>query len=138
MRIYEIAAFIFVLNMVGAAFTTIGIGGYEELEYGQQTIEEKVKTITAETEQKSQGIFDQMAEAVNWLTENVKMVVFAVGTFVSIFTNALIVEPMMRSMFPFLVVDGNLHPFGWIIIFIIWFVYLVGLLEFISGRDIEK
>lgn len=139
MRIYEIAAFIFVLNLVGSAFTTtMSIGDYKELEYGQENIQEKIKTITAETEQKSQNIIDQMLADLNWLVENVRMVIFGVQTFISIFANALMVEPMLRSMFPFLMVDGMLHPFVWIIIFIIWIVYLIGLVEVITGREIEN
>jgi len=134
MRVYEIAAFLFVLNLVAAAYSTIGVGTATEVQFGGESIKQLVKEQTQETERKATSLIDSVLQSLNWFAENIKILVTAIPTFIDIMGKAVNGKTLIVTLFPW----TQNSPLVDVVGFLISLIYLVGLIEFVTGRFVER
>jgi hypothetical protein len=142
MRLYEIAAFIFILNLVAATLSGMGLLGMntEEVKYktsadsSSKGLEAVLSSSQATIETQSQNnIITQLLQTINWLGVVAATIIFAIPTFISIFGRVVLAETLIDSLFPYLA--GS--PFVHLISIIILFIYVAGFIQYWTARNIE-
>lgn len=135
MRFYDIALFILLFNIVLGGLTELGIADYtaeniEQLEgfSGDDQFQEGIEQINETVGNAQEGIFAEL----NWLVENVRLVINGIAILITAFANATIFLP---GMLVTLKVPGAIAG---IIVGGVWITYFVGLLQFILGRSFKE
>lgn len=142
MRFYDIALFLFIFNMTigfvnelgltSSFYTSVGGWGTADVTGGREKMESTIG-------EKQEGLFGEL----NWLVENVRLVVHALGAFFKIFMNATIFS---RGMYTMLLCTGGVDcsfnsPMGMFVNMLYGltlFVYTIALVQFAMGRSIKE
>ncbi len=138
MRFFQIAVFLFIFNLMGGILGQAGVfvgAGFNPTDQADQQKEsirgayEQTNTADEQT-----GLLGDL----NYLVENVRLVLSAVGIFVDVFANTVLVKPTLTNI----LCSGQecgplLEDFINILTAVTLLTYVVGLLQFLSGRNME-
>jgi len=139
MRFWDIAVFIFIFNMGLALMTSMGLfGGGPGAMSGDQTLTQKdVGDVTEET--KSIEPQNGMLGDLNWLVQNVRLVVSGIGMFLGAMFDAVTVRPMLINVMCSNMKCGSaMNQFIWLITGVVEFSYVTGVIQLITGRNIKQ
>jgi len=138
MRIYDIALFLFIFNLtlgMTNSFDLFGGTNVEPItEQGGETAEEKIHNIkdkTTQTGENPWGELGALGDAINFFAESVRLTLIGIPKFVE----ALYFTVNMGAI---LIDIGINAAFAGIITLIVDFVYITGLVQFITGRNIKR
>lgn len=146
MRYYDIALFIFIFNLaLGFLNAAIGPGsgslGYTD--YGVGELDgfgsDDIATGEERIAQQVNDVYTPIWSELNWLVENVRLVVQGVGTFIVTLSKATILFPVLWYELSYAYV-GNSAIFGLFITFIsapFYFVYFMAILQWATGRSVR-
>lgn len=134
MRFYDIALFIFIFNLALGFWAEVGItdtsvGSLEGLSTADvQAGAEDIATTVGENQG---GLFSEL----NWLVENVRLVVQGLSVLIKTLGNATILFPVLLQTISY----GYLHPYliG-ALTGLVWFVYFGGIVQFVLGRSFKE
>ncbi len=134
MRFYNIAMFIFIFNLVMGFVTELGLtdAGIESIEgWGGDDIRGGAEELGEIIGENQEGLFSEL----NWLVENVRLVVQGMSTLVKALANATIMFPIMLTT-----VSNGMLPTTLIAIMtaMVWFVYFAGIVQFTVGRSFRE
>ena len=134
MRFYSIAMFIFIFNMVMGFVTELGLteAGVESIEgWGESDIRKGAEEIGDTIGENQGGLFSEL----NWLVENVRLVVQGLATLLKALANATILFPIMLTT-----ISNGMLPVALITIMtaMVWFVYFAGVVQFAVGRSFRE
>lgn len=134
MRFYNIAMFIFIFNMVMGFVTELGLtdAGVESIEgFSEDDIREGAEDIANTIGENQGGLFSEL----NWLVENVRLVVQGLGTLLKALGNATIFFPIML-----ITISNGMIPLALVTIMtaMVWFVYFAGIVQFAVGRSFRE
>ena len=134
MRFYDIAIFIFIFNLVmgfvaetGMTQTSVNsIGGW-----GEDDIKSGISDISSTVGENQGGMFSEL----NWLVENVRLVVQGLTVLLKTFGNATILFPIMLKT-----ISNGFLPDSFISILtvLVWFVYFGGIVQFVLGKSFRE
>jgi len=142
MKFVEIAAFLFIFNlMVGFVsqlnlteplYYKMGGWGHSDVESGREKLEAAIG-------EQQEGLFANL----NWLIENVRLVVQALGSFVKMIAGAVLYSRgIYQSLLCYRGVDCNfgsaMDSFIWILYGATSFVYTAALIQIASGRSFKE
>jgi len=131
MRFYEIALFVFILNLALGLLNGFGVfdvGVSEHEGFGDDEISAAYEQVNSTIKADQESVFGDL----NWLVENVRMVVQGLGIFVKALANATILLPALLTS---LHVPGALVA---VMSVMIYFIYTVGMVQFLMGRSIKE
>lgn len=134
MRFYDIALFLFIFNLLAGFFVEIGMASFSE-EYPSE-IEgfgtEEVQTSLNETgtaiDETQEGLFGE----INFIVENVRLVVRGISILWGALINATILFPIMLTTLKFP------SPLVLVLSSIVYLVYLVGIIQFLLGKSFKE
>jgi len=137
MKFYNIALFMFCLNLaIGVTnATALFDTQYDQAESGVLQ-KEDVESGAVEAAQvnRNQGLFGDL----NYLVQQVRLVIGAFGIFVSSLGNAVFVAPALNTFFcSKLTCSPAAQSLIAALTGLTWLVYFVGLFQLLSGRNIE-
>ena len=141
MRIYDIALFLFIFNLVLNLLSVMGLFdssissvqgfGQEELQSGQEQFQNVLST-------NDKSIFSNL----NWLIENVRLAIFGIKILITVIANATVLVPFFFTSLMCSVggcVDNpSVQIFAFSIGLIIQFIYLMGLIQLITGKSFRE
>jgi len=141
MRFYDIALFAFIFNLSLGLLATMGLTGagidamsgfgQDELIAGQSQME----TILGENDK---SIFSDL----QWVVENVRLVIQALKTFITIFANATVFLPfLLKSLMcggAGCVGNPSLEYAAMTIGILVQFIYLMGIIQFAMGKSMKE
>jgi len=138
MKFYNIMIFILIFNLTLGLVNHMDLFGTEmkQIEEGVQTVEDiketynETQTVTSEG-----GILGDL----NWLVQNVRLVITGVGMFIQAMAGAVLVQPMLTNIMCSQQQCGaGLNTLIWIITSIMYLVYVVGIIQLITGRNFPQ
>jgi len=138
MKFYNIALFMFCLNLsIGIVNSTALFDTqYDQAEKGVLQ-EEDVKRGATNAAQVNQN--DGLFGDLNYLVQQVRLVIGAFGIFVSALGNAVFVAPALNTFFCSKLTCSNpVQLMIGAVTALTWLVYFVGLFQLLSGRNIKS
>lgn len=134
MRIYDLMLFLFIFNYVLGMFVSLDIGVPAEQKihrtggFDESTVKGYAGDLQTKVDQANTGVLANL----NYLVESVKLVILALPTVIKAFLNATIMFPVMLLQ---LHIPGEL-----VVVFtaIVWLIYMVGVAQLISGRNMKE
>jgi len=140
LRFYEIAAFLFIFNLTLGVMGSIGLfgGAGPGSMSGNQSITRKdIGGVVEETKniESEGGILGDL----NWLVQNVRLVVSGVGMFLGAMFDAVTVRPMLVNIMCTNVKCGSaMDQFIWLITGVVEFAYITGIIQLVTKSNIEQ
>jgi len=138
MRYYDIALFIFIFNLVlGFLFTALSpYTDYraDELDYfGMSAVEEGEQKIA----QQVSDVYTPVWSELNWLVENVRLVVQGVSVFITTLSKATILFPLLwyELSAPYVGNSGTWALFVGLFSTPFYFIYFMAVLQWATGRS---
>lgn len=141
MRFYHIALFLFIFNLMGGMVAEIGWYGESGFKPTNQayTQQERVEDAYEDTNKidQNKGILGDL----NYLVENVRVVIEIGKIFAQVFGRTVLVKPTMTNILCGIAgagcENGVLNEFINIITAGVLFTYVIGVMQFLSGRNIR-
>ena len=134
MRFYDIAIFIFIFNLCMGFVTELGItkASADSISgWGESDIKAGIEDISSTVGENQGGMFSEL----NWLVENVRLVVQGLTILLKTLGNATILFPIMLKT----ISNGYLpDSFISILTILVWFVYFAGIVQFVLGKSFRE
>ena len=138
MKFYNIMIFILIFNLSLGLINQLNLFGTEvkQIEEGVQTVEDIKKTYNETQTVTSQG---GILGDLNWLVQNVRLVITGVGMFIQAMAGAVLVQPMLANiMCSYQKCGSGISTLIWIVTSIMYLVYVVGIIQLITGRNLPQ
>jgi len=135
-KFYNIMLFMFILNLFAGVITQFGIfdAGPHKIDEGGITpehVNQSVEDINTLPEQG--GILGTLS----FLVENVRLIIAGVKVFLTLAVNALLVKPILQQVLCITSCSGPVHEIINIMSWLTRFVYAVGLVQIVTGRNFK-
>jgi len=141
MRFYDIALFIFIVNLV-LGFLQVAVGSYTSASIGSaegfsstdvQVGEERISEQVSDT-------YTPIWSELNWLVENVRLVIQGLGVFMLTFGKATILFPLLWYEIgaPYVGNSGTWLAFVSVLSSVFYFIYLVAIVQWSTGRSAKN
>jgi len=142
MRFVEIAAFLFIFNLMVGFVGQLDLTSqlyFKQGGWGQSNVESGREKLEATIGEQQEGLFANL----NWLIENVRLVVQAIGSFIKMLGDATIFShEMYMSLLCYGGIDCStyspMYNFTFILYSITMFVYTAALIQIASGRSFKE
>jgi len=138
MKFYNIMIFILVFNLSLGLINHFGLFGTEvkQIEEGVQTVSDIKETYNETKTVTSQG---GILGDLNWLVQNVRLVITGVGMFIQAMAGAVLVQPMLSNvMCSYQQCGPAMGQLIWIVSSLVYLVYVVGIIQLITGRNLPQ
>ena len=141
MRFYDLALFALIFNLALGLLSTLDITGapIESMDgFGQDEINEGQSQIESVLSQSDQSIFSDL----EWLVENVRLVLQGIKTFITVLANATIFLPFMLKTLMCgaggCVGNAPLEYTAFMIGLLVQFIYVIGIIQFAMGKSLKE
>lgn len=138
MRFYDIALFIFMFNLV-LGFLQIALSDSFAYTIGEMDGFGRADIIEGESEIAEQinDVYTPIWSELNWLVENVRLVVQGVATFITVLSKATIFFPVLWYELGAAYVGGSVIWAAFILLLStpFYFIYFMAVLQWATGRS---